>query len=229
MKKTLLKTTMVAAFTMLMGTASAQLTYFAKAGLNLNNLVISDADGKDPGWFKTGYGMQIGGGVYYELNDNMGIEAGLGYSQRGASTDLSESIAGIGTMKITGSMLLHYIDIPLSFKYGIEVGDGKLNIGIGPKLGLGLSGNWKTTATTDFMGQTQTTESDQKMYFGSDDTSNFKFIDLSLGTSVSYEISNFEFGASYHYGLTNHENNPTNQESTKQSMLTIFLAYRFND
>ena len=214
---------------MLMGTANAQLTYFAKAGLNLNDLLLTEADGKDPGLFQTGIGMQIGGGALFSLNDNMGIEAGLAYSQRGASTDYSSDIAGIGTMKITGSMLLHYIDIPVSFKYSQEVGSGKLNIALGPKIGIGLSGKWSTTATTDFMGQTQSNKSDEEMVFGSADTAQFNRLDFSVGSSVSYEISNFEFGASYYYGLTEHYKNAKDKESLKQNMVTIFLAYRFND
>lgn len=178
--------------------------------------------------FKTGIGMQIGGGVDFALNENMSIEGGISYSQRGAKIDMTTDI-GFGTVVTTGDVTLHYLDIPISFKYSVDAGPGKLMFAAGPKFGIGMSGKSKSTSKIDFMGTTQESTDETTLTFGSADTSSFKRIDLSIGTSVGYEISNLQFGASYYYGLTNHFNAPINKESMVQNMVTIFVAYKFGD
>lgn len=226
MRKNLLKTTMVAAVFTLIGAANAQMTFFGRAGLNLNDLVLLDGDGKSVDLYQTGIGLQLGGGVDYEINDNMGIEAALGYSQRGASFENTMDLGGISATT-TGSMTLHYIDVPVSFRYSAEAGSGKLSVGIGPKFGLGLSGKNKFTTKVNSMGQTQEQTSETDVTFGSADTDDFRTLDLSFGTSVSYEISNIHFGVQYYYGFTNHIDNPTDKESVTQNMASIIVGYRF--
>ncbi len=219
---------MVAAIFTVMGAANAQMTFFGRAGLNLNDLVLLDGDGKDVELYKTGIGMQIGGGVDFEINDNMGIEAGLGYSQRGASFENTLNLGSI-TATTTGTMTLHYIDVPVSFRYTVAAGNGKLIGGIGPKFGLGLSGKNKFTTKVNSMGQTQEQTDESDVTFGSGDTDDFKTLDLSFGTSISYEISNIHFGVQYYYGFTNHIDNPTDKEAITQNMASIIVGYRFGN
>lgn len=228
MKKNLLKTAMLASVFTIMGAANAQMSFFGRVGLNLNDLVLLDGDGKAVEFYKTGVGMQIGGGVDYEINDNMGIEAGLAYSQRGASIDNTMDLGGI-TATTTGSMTLHYIDIPVSFRYSSAAGSGILNVGIGPKIGLGLSGKNKYTTKVNSMGQTQEQTGEDDITFGDGVNSDFKTLDLSFGTSIGYEISNIHFGVQYYYGLTNHIGNPTSKESVTQNMATVFVGYTFGN
>jgi len=228
MKKNFLKTSLVAAFIMVMGSASAQISFFGRAGLNLNDLVLTDGDGKTVDLYKTGIGMQIGGGMNYSINDKMGVEVGLGYSQRGASFENSMDVGGI-TATTTGSMTLHYLDLPVSFVFSSEAGSGKLNVGVGPKFGIGLSGKNKSTTKVTNMGTTQESTLEDDLTFGSGDNNDFKTLDLSFGTSVSYEISNFHFGVQYYYGLTNHITNPTSKESVSQNMSSIIVGYKFGN
>ena len=228
MKKNLLKTSMVAAFILMMGTASAQISFFGRAGLNLNDLVLIDGDGKTVDLYKTGIGMQIGGGMNYSINDKMGVEVGLGYSQRGASFENSMDIGGI-TATTTGAMTLHYLDLPVSFVFSSEVGSGKLNFGVGPKFGIGLGGKNKFVTKVTNMGTTQETTTEDDLTFGSGDNDDFKRLDLGIGCSVSYEIANFHFGVQYYYGLTNHIPNPTGKESGSQNMSSIIVGYKFGN
>ena len=228
MKKNFLKTSMVAAFIMVMGSANAQISFFGRAGLNLNDLVLIDGDGKTVDLYKTGIGMQIGGGMNYSINDKMGVEVGLGYSQRGASFENTMDIGGI-TATTTGSMTLHYLDLPVSFVLSSEVGSGKLNFGVGPKFGIGLGGKNKFVTKVTNMGQTQESTTEDDLTFGSGDNDDFKTLDLSFGTSVSYEISNFHFGVQYYYCLTNHVTNPTSKESVSQNMSSIIVGYKFGN
>ena len=230
MKKNLLKTTIVAAIMMMMGTAKAQLTYFARGGMNVSNMTVLDPDGSKVDGISSRIGYQIGGGVDFALNDNMGVELSAMYALRGATYSMNDvdATTGIG-VKLDSKIALHYIEIPINFRYSLEMGEGKLNILAGPKLGFGMTGNWTGTSTVTFMGQTESSNIDEKMTFGSADTSDFKTLSLSAGISVGYEISNFHFLASYHYGLTNDANKPENKESTIQSMIGLSVGYRFGD
>jgi hypothetical protein len=229
MKKNLLKTSMVAAFILMMGTASAQISFFGRAGLNLNDLVLIDGDGKTVDLYKTGIGMQIGGGMNYSINDKMGVEVGLGYSQRGASLENSRDYAPGITETTTGAMTLHYLDLPVSFVFSSEVGSGKLNFGVGPKFGIGLVGKNKFVTKVTNMGTTQETTTEVDLTFGSGDNDDFKALDLGFGTTVSYEISNFHFGVQYYYGLTNHVTNSMWLESMTQNMSSIIVGYKFGN
>jgi hypothetical protein len=228
MKKNLLKTSMVAAFILMMGTASAQISFFGRAGLNLNDLVLIDGDGKTVDLYKTGIGMQIGGGMNYQINEKMGVEVGLGYSQRGASLDNSRDLGGI-TETTTGTMTLHYLDLPVSFVFSSEVGSGKMNFGVGPKFGIGLGGKNKFVTKVTNMGTTQETTTEVDLTFGSGYIDDFKALDLGFGTNVSYEISNFHFGVQYYYGLTNHVTNSMSIESMTQNMSSIIVGYKFGN
>ncbi len=226
MKKQLLKTTMIASILLMMGSANAQMTFFGRTGLNLNDLVLLDGEGKAVEIYKTGVGIQLGGGVDFEINDQMGVEVGLGYSQRGASVENTIETGGL-TATTTGSMTLHYIDLPVSFRYSSDLGSGRLSFGFGPKIGLGLSGTEKYTSKVTSMGVTQESSAEADVTFGDGKTSDFKTMDLSIGTSVSYEISNIHFGVQYYYGMTNHLGEPTDKESVSQNMSSIIIGYRF--
>ncbi len=230
MKKQLLKTTMIAVITVVIGTAKAQLSYFGRAGMNLSSVTVLDEQGAEEKGFSNRIGFQIGGGVDYSLNDNMGVEISALYAQRGTTYAISETDAGTGmVIDFDTKMTFHYIDIPINFRYSVEMGDGKLNILAGPKFGLGLSGKWTGTSKVSFLGQNMTSNIDEDLSFGSSDTNDLKTLDLGVGLGVGYEISNFHFVASYHYGFTNHDNSATGKESMKQNMISFTVGYRFGD
>jgi len=229
MNKKILKITILAAFTMLIGRSSAQLTYFARGGMNLSSMVAIDPDGKSDENFSSRVGFQIGGGIDFVINDNMGIELSALYAQRGFNYNRSESISQGGELNLIYKYTMNYIDIPLNFRYSREVGSGKLNILVGPKFGIGLSGNVKGDMKATIMGQTQLLKSiDQKLTFGSNDTC-IKTLDIGLGFGLGYEIEKFHFQAMYTLGLTNNVNNPTKSEKTTQNMIAFSVGYRFND
>ena len=230
MNKKILKITILAAFTMLIGNSSAQFTYFARGGMNFSSMVVIDPDGVSEKGLTNLAGFQIGGGVDYALNDNMGIELSALYAQRGSNYNSTSTDGTLGIESIlTSKISLNYIDIPLNFRYSTEVGPGKLNILVGPKFGIGLSGNWKGDVKSSFMGQTNSVAIDEKMTFGSNDTNQFKTLDMGIGFGLGYEIEKFHFQATYTYGLTNHVNNPEKSEKVTQNMIAITVGYRFND
>jgi len=229
MNKKILKITILAAFTMLIGKSSAQLTYFARGGMNLSSIVSIDADGVAEKNLSTRVGFQIGGGVDFTLNKNFGVEFSALYAQRGANFNFTSSLGPGFDVSMTEKITMNYIDIPLNFRFSTKVGPGKLNILVGPKFGIGMSGSVKGEMKSSVMGQSNTTAIDEKLAFGSNDTSDFKTLDIGLGFGLGYEIEKFHIQASYTYGLTNHVPNPERSEKGTQNMITISVGYRFND
>lgn len=226
MKRKLLKFTLVAGVVVMTQVASAQ-TFFARGGMNVSSIAYTKGDGTIDNSFSSKVGFQIGGGADLSLGDNIGVEAALLFTLRGSNFSMKETDPI--SIESTGAMSLNYIDIPINFRYSAEIGDGKLNIYAGPKLGIGLSGKFKGETKMTYLGNTGTTAYDNEVSFGSSDTNDFKRLDISMGIAAGYEIEKFHFLASYHYGLTNHIHNPVDKESVLQNMFTISVGYRFNE
>lgn len=148
--------------------------------------------------------------------------------QRGYTYNFTKTNSQGIEINLTSKYNLNYIDIPLNFRFSTEVGPGKLNVLVGPKFGIGLSGNWKGVVKSSFMGQTFSENIDQKVTFGSNDTCT-KTLDIGVGFGLGYEIEKFHFQAMYTLGLTNNVNNPTKSEKTTQNMIAFSVGYRFND
>lgn len=117
-------------------TLSAQgLDFGVKAGVNFSS--IRDASGLDN---RTGFvaGIFLGG----KLNDNLGVQADLLYSQQGAEFEF-------------GSFDLDYINVPIVLKYFVSE---SLNIQLGPQFGVIINDDAQTLlgetindiATNDF-------------------------------------------------------------------------------
>ena len=121
---------------LLFGNVSAQgLDLGVKAGVNFAN--ITDASGLSN---RTGFvaGVFLGG----KLNDNIGIQGELLYSQQGAEFEL-------------GDFNLDYVNVPILLKYYVKNG---LNLQLGPQFGVIVNDEARTVvgeviddiATNDF-------------------------------------------------------------------------------
>ena len=133
MKKFILLVTTIGLFSF---TSQAQgIDFGVKAGVNFAN--ITDASGLSN---RTGFvaGVFVGG----KLNDNLGIQGELLYSQQGAEFEL-------------GEFNLDYVNVPLLVKYYVSQG---LNIQAGPQFGVLVNDETQTVigevindiATNDF-------------------------------------------------------------------------------
>jgi len=133
MKKFILFTAVFSLFTL---TSQAQgLDFGVKAGVNFAN--ITDPSGLSN---RTGFvaGVFLGG----KLNDNLGLQGELLYSQQGAEFEL-------------GEFNLDYVNVPILVKYYVAQG---LNIQAGPQFGVLVNDETQTVigevindiATNDF-------------------------------------------------------------------------------
>lgn len=141
-----------------------QISIAPTAGINFANITNSHMDSK--------VGLVAGVNAEYGIADNMGISAGLFYSQQGAK---------LGDAKVKYG----YLNIPMLFNYYIIKG---LAVKAGVQPGIQLS------AKSKLDGDEVDVEADIK--------DNCKGFDLSIPVGASYEYQNFVLDARYNIGVT---------------------------
>jgi len=82
------------------------------------------------------------------------------------------------------SILLYYIELPVNFLYNARLNDGVFKVGMGPYLGYGLSGKYKTSLKTFDIKFANTYES------GGGLLTTYKPIDFGLNAVAGYEFGN---------------------------------------
>ncbi len=126
------KITLFVAVALIAISASAQLEFGVKGGVNLANL------GGDVNDTKMKIGFMVGGFANYAVNDQLSVQPELMFSQAGCKYD-----AGGDTYKID----LNYIVLPVMVKYSF----GAINLQAGPQFGYLLSAKDDGTDIKDGM------------------------------------------------------------------------------
>ena len=170
--------------------AQAQLTFGARAGLNLTNVFQEDESGNLKGLdWKPGF--QIGAAAEYDLlNEEIYFQTGILFSQQGMKTE--GSLLG---SKVKLMWNLNYIQIPINLVGKVDLGSTTFFLQAGPYLGYGIGG--KLTAEA---GGESTSE---KIKFGSGDDADFRAFDLGLGAGAGFQFGNLQTGLGLNYGLVN--------------------------
>ena len=150
-----------------------QFTLMPKAGLNMVTLT-GDPDEK----FRAGY--VVGFEAEYGLNDNVGLVAGIHYSDQGSKEDVD----GISTKYKFG-----YVNVPLMVQYY-------------PVKGLAL----KAGAQLGFLASKKAVYDGKqidfdKLYDVTGIPSDFRKFDIAIPMGISYEYANFVIDARYNLGL----------------------------
>jgi hypothetical protein len=124
MKQLLFGGLLFAAFSFSAVDSNAQSGRFGvNAGVNFANITGKDADDTK---IKTGFQA----GVTYDIGiaDDFVIQPGLSYVQNGAKYDGS----------VDAKIHLNYLQLPVTFQYQPELGNGNLLLGVGPYVGMGV-------------------------------------------------------------------------------------------
>ena len=168
--------------------ASAQLSFGVKAGLNLSN-ISGDGESLD-----SKIGFKIGPTVEFAIAPNMAIQSGLLLSSKGAKTSESYSESGID-VDADITINANYLELPICFAYKYPIApDTKIYVNAGPYLAYGLFG--KTTAKISAMGLSAEEDEDT---LGDDGFENF---DFGLTFGIGAEVTKFNFGLNYDLGLS---------------------------
>lgn len=117
------------------GSVHAQVQFGPKAGLNLANIVGSDADGS-----KMQAGFYAGGFARLSLTDNIKVQPELLFSAQGAKYENNIE----GTI-INSNLHFNYINVPIMVQYHTQMG---LFLETGPQIGFLMSAKTKTEGVT---------------------------------------------------------------------------------
>jgi len=149
-------------------------------------------------------GVSVAPGIYYSF-------------LTGSGTLLNVSLGSLG-QTATGTTTEQYINIPVLFNYGAEVGPGKVYCYLGPTVSYALAGQYKTETSGSLGSGTTTTE-----LFGDD--SNYENLDVKASIGVGFKYNAFALNFGFDWGLLDRNN--TDDVTLHTNLIHIGLGYSF--
>lgn len=204
----------VALFAFFASASFAQVSWNAKAGVNMSTLSgIEDSDLK----MKVGY--QFGVGMEYAFNDTWAIQPSLMFISKGAKAEYKDEE---DTETTTYNPL--YLQLPIMAAARFKVSDGmNLVINAGPYLAYGVGG--KVTQEYSYDGGT---ESEKANIFGDgEDEMDAKRFDFGLGAGVTAEFGKFLVGIDATFGLTKLLKDTEDKYNPKNTTVALSVGYKF--
>lgn len=205
--------------------ASAQLSFGVKAGLNMST--ITDVEDSD---MKIGY--KVGPTVEYMFAPNMGIQSGLLLSSKGVKSSLSyHDDYENETINQDATINSNYLELPILFAYKFAIApDTKVYLNAGPYLAYGIFGKTKFKYTIDGYSGDYEVKYDT---FGDDyydenletHYPGMERFDFGLSFGAGMEITKFNFGLNYDLGLKKVYD--VDGDSPKNSNFWISAGYKF--
>ncbi len=194
----------------------AQLSLSAKAGVNMATFTNVDDS-------KMLLAFNLGATVDYQLADRFSFETGLLLSGKGTKIESSSNQGGI-EVKATGKFNPIYLEIPLNGKYHFNLGSTKMYLTAGPYVAFGVAGKVKF----ELEGGLIPLDISRDIEWGSDDDDDLKRMDFGLNFGTGAEFGKIGVGLQYGLGLSElGEVNQGNDKSAKNSVISLFVAYKF--
>ena len=202
--KQLLKIALFAAFCVATTTAFSQISFGAKAGLNLANISLS-GDGSSLINTKILPTFQIGAIVEYGITENLAIQSGVSLQGKGFKID--DDLLGSSKSNPL------YVQIPAHLLYKADM----FFVGVGPYVGFGVAGK------AEYDGESES------LTFGSDDASDYSALDFGIGAQLGVNIGAIRIGAGYDLGLSDIVPKDLRGDgiSAKHGVINVFAAYMF--
>jgi hypothetical protein len=186
-------------------------SFGVKAGVNFSN--ISSSGGGLTLTTSNTTGLHVGAVADIGFA-NLSLQPGILYSTKGGSSNFGSG----GADKLT----LNYVEVPVNLLYNIPVGIGKVFIGGGPYVALGVSGKSTLSGTATSTGSGSES---QNITFGSA-SGDVKNPDFGVNLLGGFRFkSGLSFSAGYGIGLANLSNE--SGASTKNNVLSFSIGYFF--
>lgn len=171
-------------------------------------------------------GFHIGAFASYSVG-KMSIQPGLLYTTKGGVPYSFSTNTATNNYSRKDVLRLNYLEIPLNVLYNLPVGPGKIFIGGGPYIGIGISGKARYTIT-DGPGETSTNQINKgsiNVTYGSGDN-DIKTTDIGLGAKLGLTLKKgWLISFNYEHGFTNLSNDPG--YNGKNKTLSLSLGYSF--
>jgi hypothetical protein len=188
-------------------TTYAQVSFGVKAGYSSSTISADDNDGSS-----RLSGFHAGVIADLSLAESFSLQPQLLYSAKGVKfkdVDINENETKV-------SFKLNYLELPVNFLYKPQVGAGKLFVGAGPYLALGIGGKFEDVKVKfDGKKAADLDETDDKIHA--------KALDAGANFLAGYELKNgLLFSINYSLGLTNFS---PDGDKSKNSYLGISVGY----
>jgi len=201
---------------------NARISYVIKGGLNLSSMLIKSDEGTRNEGLNSKTGLHFGMTAECPVSESVAFETGLLLSGKGFKTNSKDLING-DIYESNSTYNLLYLEIPLTAKTYFKVGQSKIFGGIGPYIGLGLSGKWKDESIIS--GKTESHE--HAINLGSGTADEFKRLDYGLTAGAGIEISSIQIGMTYNLGFANISTFTDNGVKKKNRVLGLSVGYKF--
>jgi hypothetical protein len=181
---------------------SQEFILFARSGLNVNNVFFS-IDSATIGTKKS-FGFEGSLGLNYHLNEYLGFNSGLGFTQKG----FSFTTEGAKT-----SFLINYIHVPFFFDINFDLDGTIIFFNAGGFLSYGVNGKISSGGEA------------YKISFGSE-SGQFEKFDSGMLLGWGLEFENIQVGVNYNFGFKDIASG--SKEVMKTRSLLLFFGYKFN-
>ena len=191
-------------------------TFGIRAGVNFQNINGENANG-DKYNNKVTTGFNAGVNAEIPLGTGYYLQPGVLFSTKGAKWNPSND-----------KYKLSYVEIPVNFLYKPILGAGRMLLGFGPYVGIGVGGSVKSPQGVEkdvsFTNTVKSSDPMNKVYF--------KNPDAGANLLVGYELaSNFSVQLNAQLGLANiypqYEGVSNNKTKMKNTGFGISAGYRF--
>lgn len=201
----------------------AQMRPGIEAGANYSTISMSDQNGSDLNYL---LGYHVRGVAEFVLTDLVSIETGFGYSAKGYSykNEFSFTLFGVtSTTTNEGHTRLNYLNLPVLAKFGTNVGDGRLYLGVGPDLYFAASGKNKST-TTQTVGNSSTVNTNESTIdWKNDEISRF---DVGAKGVLGYEKNGMFVEAGFEHGFINLNTDNNIDNTLLNQNITLTLGFK---
>ncbi len=230
---------------------NGQIKWGVQTGLNGTDITQSYSKEYQDDWnmkTKLKFGFNLGVLADYSFNDQMGIQSGLFFTQKGYQIDLQALAKENGDdSQIDGywKYTYNYLQLPLHFYFNIN----NIYLSAGPYFAYGLSGTSKLDATSKFESDSERITQTDKLQpvigpVKSDDYMSdqnveiikvFNALDYGVDLGVGYKYQQYMLKAQYSIGFSNlipgisdyPEFDPNDLKQTNKGF-NISLIYFFN-
>lgn len=200
-------------------TASAQITWNAKAGFGISKCLYSDGDNEDG---KTHFVGKLGVGMEYPLTSNFSLMPSAEFALKGAKW--GEKFEG---WTYEETIDIYYFQIPVLGAYRFNLTD-RLNLvaKAGPYFAYGFAGKAKLSESFGSGSHNEDYSESENLF-----KNGGKRFEVGLDFGVDLEFKRFVVGAEYEFGLTplykEKSEKADESYSIKNSAIYVTVGYKF--
>ena len=197
------------------GFLSAQTMYGARLGVNFANWSADDIEDNE-----AKIGFHLGGMIQRQINENVIFQPELLYTMKGVKFSYDDEYYYDGyyyDYEVEQTVSMNYIEVPMLFKYNMQMSSFMLQPYIGPSVGLLMSAKIKTEVDVEGEEDSETTD------IKDDCTS------LELGAHLGVDAvlnEKYVFGLRYNYGLSNIWDGEGDDVFNRGFMLTAGMLFQ---